>query len=75
MSFAADYRKDTSINVNATANAQAGTVVISEEKRRKLQEQFAKWQEERAAAEGAEIEHRVQARLAGRGAKELPDKS
>jgi hypothetical protein len=74
-SFPADYRRDASINVNAMANAQAGPVVISAEKRRKLQEQFAKWQEERAAAEEAEIERRVQARLAGRGAKELPDKS
>jgi hypothetical protein len=57
------YNRDASINVNATANAQAGAVVISEEKRRKLQEQFAKWQEERAAAEEAEIERRVQERL------------
>jgi hypothetical protein len=51
-SFPADYRKDASINVSATANAQqAQGVVLTEEKRRVLQEKFAKWQEERAAAE------------------------
>jgi hypothetical protein len=62
-----EHRQGNHINVNATANAQGGPVVISDEKRRKLQEQFAKWQEERAAAEEAEIERRVQARLAGPG--------
>jgi hypothetical protein len=74
-SFPADYRRDASVNVNATANAQAGPVTISGEKRRKLQEQFARWQEERAAAEEAEIERRVQARLAALDTKDLPDKS
>ena len=65
-----------SIHVGATANAQqAQGVVLTTEKRRELQEKIAKCQEERAAAEEAEIERRVQARLAARGAKELPDKS
>jgi hypothetical protein len=67
-----EYRQGNSINVSATANAQQG-IVVTEEKRRELQEKLAQWQEERAAAEEAEIERRVQARLAGRDTKELPD--
>src|SRR5262249_34325399 len=62
-----EYRQGNSINVNATANAQqAQGVVVTEEKRRELQEKLAKWQERRAAEEEAEIERRVQERLAGR---------
>jgi hypothetical protein len=63
-----EYRQGNSIHVSATANAQqAQEVVLTKEKRRELQEKFAQWQEERAAAEEAEIERRVQARLAGPG--------
>jgi hypothetical protein len=63
-----EYRQGNSIHVSATANAQqAKGVVLTQEKRCELQEKFAKWQEERAAAEEAEIERRVQARLAGPG--------
>jgi hypothetical protein len=43
MSFAADYRRDANINVNATATAQQG-VVLTEEKRRELQERLARLQ-------------------------------
>lgn len=69
-SFPAEYRRDAaSINVKAEANAaSAQQVVISPEKRRELQEKLRRLQEEEAAAEEAEIERRVQARLAGRGA-------
>jgi hypothetical protein len=39
LSFQADYRRDTSINVTATANAQQA-IVVTEEKRRELQERL-----------------------------------
>jgi hypothetical protein len=44
MSFAADYRKDASINVSATASAQQGVVITSEDRKR-LQEKFRRYQD------------------------------
>jgi hypothetical protein len=43
MSFSADYRRDAHINVSATANAQHA-VVVTEEKRRELQERLKRLQ-------------------------------
>jgi len=45
MSFAADYRKDASINISATATAQQA-VVITAEDRKRIQERIAKAQNE-----------------------------
>ena len=39
-----EHRSGHSINVNATANAQQATVVVTEEKRRELQEKLARLQ-------------------------------
>jgi hypothetical protein len=36
MSFPADYRRDASINVSATANTQQAAVVCTEEQRQRL---------------------------------------
>ena len=36
MSFPADYRRDASINVTATASAQQAAVVVTEEQRQRL---------------------------------------
>jgi hypothetical protein len=38
MSFPADYRRDASINVTATACVQQAAVVVTEEQRRRLLE-------------------------------------
>jgi hypothetical protein len=46
--YAADYRRDTSVNVNASATVQQG-VVISEEKRRELQEKLRRLQDQTGA--------------------------
>jgi hypothetical protein len=43
--YAADYRRDTSVKVNASATVQQG-VVISEEKRRELQERLRRLQDQ-----------------------------
>jgi hypothetical protein len=45
MSFPAEYRRDASVNVNASATVQQG-VVISEEKRRELQEKLRRLQDQ-----------------------------
>ena len=39
-----EHRSGHSINVNATASAQQATVVVTEEKRRELQEKLARLQ-------------------------------
>jgi hypothetical protein len=36
MSFPADYRRDASINITATASAQQAAVVVTEERRQRL---------------------------------------
>jgi len=48
MSFAADYRKDASINVRASATAQQG-VVITAEDRKRLQERLRRCQDQAAS--------------------------
>ena len=49
--FPGDYRRDGSINVSATANAQQATVVVSEETRKRLQEKLRQIQESRKPEE------------------------
>jgi hypothetical protein len=46
MSFPADYRRDASINVNATAVNDQRTVVVTEQKRAELQAKLKELQEQ-----------------------------